>query len=410
MRVIILLLLVLGLAEAITLEQALELAKEKANQIRLSELDIKKAEEEIKRARAGILPQVSVSYNYTYFGQDLALGFTPHNRQNAVLQLNQTIFNKQVFELIKLANIQRELQSLIKEDVQRTLESQVKDLFYGLLYRKELIKLQKENLDYWEENYRVVSAKFSAGVVPKVELLRAQSQLEQARSQLEQARADYLRALEDFKALLKLEGNVEPEGTLELKGFDLKEEELLQALKEKNSTLRVAKKSVELAQGTVELKRAQNLPTVNGFANYQVFTGKRSPVGDTDWLKGYSFGVSINYLIFDGFSRKAEISGAEIDLLKQRENLLQLEYDLRARLRSTLLSINSLQIQIRAVQSSLEFAKEGLRLSTERYRLGVGSQLELLEARANYNNLLANYYILLYQYNSSLASLERLTQ
>jgi outer membrane protein TolC len=409
-RVIIILLLVLGIAEAITLEQALELAKERANQIRLSELDIKKAEEEIKRARAGILPQVSVSYNYTYLGQDLALGTIPNNRQSAVLQLNQTIFNKQVFELIKLANIQRELQSLIKEDVQRTLESQVKDLFYGLLYRKAIIKLQEENLDYWEENYKVVSAKFSAGVVPKVELLRAQSQLEQARSQLEQARADYLRALEDFKALLRLEGNVEPEGTLELKEFSLKEEELLQALKEKNSTLRVAKKSVELAQGTVELKRAQNLPTVNGFANYQVFTGKRSPVGDTDWLKGYSFGMSINYLIFDGFSRKAEISGAEIDLLKQRENLLQLEYDLRARLRGTLLSINSLQTQIKAVQSSLEFAKEGLRLSTERYRLGVGSQLEVLEARANYNNLLANYYLLLYQYNSSLASLERLTQ
>jgi outer membrane protein TolC len=409
-RVIILLLLVLGFAGAITLEQALELAKERANQIRLSELDIKKAEEEIKRARAGILPQVSISYNYTYFGQDLALGIKPHNRQSVVLQLNQTIFSKQVFELIKLANIQRELQSLIKEDVQRTLESQVKDLFYGLLYRKELVKLQEENLDYWEENYRRVSAKFSAGVVPKVELLRAQSQLEQARSQLEQARADYLKALENFKALLKLEGNVEPEGTLELKEFNLKEEELLQALKEKNSTLRVSRKAVELAQGTVELKRAQNLPTVNGFANYQLFTGKRSPVGDTDLLKGYSFGVSINYLIFDGFSRKAEISGAEMDLLKQRENLLQLEYDLRARLRGILLSINSLQTQIRAVQSSLEFAKEGLRLSTERYRLGVGSQLEVLEARANYNNLLANYYLLLYQYNSSLASLERLTQ
>jgi outer membrane protein TolC len=409
-RVIILLLLVWGFAGAITLEQALELAKERANQIRLSELDIKKAEEEIKRARAGILPQISVSYNYTYFGQDLALGTIPNNRQSAVLQLNQTIFNKQVFELIKLANIQRELQSLIKEDVQRTVESQVKDLFYGLLYRKALIKLQEENLDYWEENYKRVSAKFSAGVVPKVELLRAQSQLEQARSQLEQARADYLKALENFKALLKLEGNVEPEGTLELKEFDLKEEELLQALKEKNSTLRVSKKAVELAQGTVELKRAQNLPTVNGFANYQLFTGKRSPVGDTELLKGYSFGVSINYLIFDGFSRKAEISETELDLLKQRENLLQLEYDLKARLRSTLLSINSLKTQIKAVQSSLEFAKEGLRLSTERYRLGVGSQLELLEARANYNNLLANYYLLLYQYNSSLASLERLTQ
>jgi len=409
-RIIVLLLLVLGFVRAITLEQALELAKERANQIRLSELDIKKAEEEIKRARASILPQVSVSYSYTHFGQDLALGFTPRNRQNAVLQLNQTIFNKQVFELIKLANIQRELQSLIKEDVQRTLENQVKDLFYGLLYRKAIIKLQEENVNYWEENYRVVSAKFSVGVVPKVELLRAQSQLEQAKAQLEQARVDYLKALENFKALLKLEGDVEPEGTLELKEFNPKEEELLQALKEKNSTLRVAKKSVELAQGTVELKRAQNFPTVNGFANYQVFTGRRSFFGSTEQLKGYSFGVSVNYLIFDGFSREAEISEAELDLLKQKENLLQLEYDLKARLRSTLLSINSLQTQIKAVQSSLEFAKESLRLSTERYKLGVGSQLEVLEARANYNNLLANYYLLLYQYNSSLASLERLIQ
>lgn len=408
MRVIVLLLLILGFARAITLEQALELARERANQIRLSELDIKKAEEEIKKARANILPQVSVSYNYTYSGQDLAFGYTPHNKQNAALQLNQTIFNKQVFELIKLANIQRELQSLIKEDVQKTLESQVKDLFYGLLYRKAIIKLQEENLAYWEEYYKVVSAKFSVGVVPKVELLRARSQLEQAKAQLEQAKADYLKALEDFKALLKLEGNVEPEGTLELKEFNPKEEELLQALREKNSTLRVAKKSVELAQGTVELKRAQNFPTVSGLASYQLLTGKLG--GETKWLKGYSFGVSINYLIFDGFSREAEISEAELDLLKQRENLLQLEYDLKAKLRNTILSINSLQTQIRAVQSSLEFAKESLRLSTERYRVGVGSQLEVLEARTNYNNLLSTYYLLLYQYNSSLANLERLTQ
>jgi Outer membrane protein len=107
--------------------------------------------------------------------------------------------------------------------VQRTLESQVKDLFYGLLYRKAIIKLQEENVNYWEENYRRVSAKFSAGVVPKVELLRAQSQLEQAKAQLEQAKTDYLKALENFKALLKLEGDVEPEGTLEMKEFSLKE-------------------------------------------------------------------------------------------------------------------------------------------------------------------------------------------
>ncbi len=410
MKTVFLLLLTLSFVKAITLEQATELAKKRANQIRLSELDIKKAEEQIRRARAGILPQVSVSYSYTYLGQDLALGTTPNHRQSAVFQLNQTIFNKELFELINLANSQRELQNLIKEDVERTLQSQVKDLFYALLYRRQLVKLQKENLDYWEENYTRVSAKFSAGVVPKVELLRAQSQLEQAKAQLEQARVDYRRALEEFKALLRLEEEVEPEGELEIREFALKEEELLQALREKNSTLRVSKKAVELAQNTIALKKARNYPTVSGFANYQLFTGRRSVLGDTEWLKGYSFGISLNYLIFDGFLRRAEVAEAELDLFKQKENLLQLEYDLRARLKSLLLSINSLLMQIKALQSSLEFAKESLRLSTERYRLGVGSQLELLEVRTSYNNILANYYLILYQYNSSLANLERLIQ
>jgi outer membrane protein len=73
----------------------------------------------------------------------------------------------------------------------------------GSYTKRQLVKLQEENLDYWEENYKRVSAKFSAGVVPKVELLRAQSQLEQARAQLEQAKADYLKGCGELQSPFK---------------------------------------------------------------------------------------------------------------------------------------------------------------------------------------------------------------
>ena len=410
MSFLILFLFYLSLSFAITIEEAVEIAKKQANQIKLSEIEIKKAEEQIRKAKANILPQVSLSYSYNYLGQDLALGATPNNRHTAVFQINQTVFDKTIFELIKSANIQRELQILLKEDVERTLEYEVKDLFYALLYRKTLIGLYEENLQYWQANYKTVEAKFNAGIVPKVELLRALSQLQQAKAQLEQAKGEYLQALEELKSLLRLEKLSDLEGILEMRQVELDQEKLFQALLEKNSTLRASRKAVELAEKNVELKKAQYYPTLSASASYQAFTGRKDLRGNTEWLSGYSFGISLNYRLFDGFSRKADVSLAELELLKQRENHLQLEYNLKATLNKVLISLNSITSQINAVKASLETAQEALRLSTERYRLGIASQLEMLESRANYNNLLATYYFLLYQQNSTLALLERLVK
>ncbi|WP_448587877.1 TolC family protein [Thermocrinis sp.] len=410
MKTLLFFLITVSLSFAITLEEALDIAKRQATEIKLSEIEIKKAEEQIKKARASILPQVGFSYTYTYLGQDLALGLTPNNRHSFILQASQTIFDKSVFELIKLSKTQKSLQLLLKEDVERTIEYQVKDLFYALLYRKQLISLYEENLDYWQSNYKTIEAKFTAGIIPKVELLRAKSQLEQAKAQLEQVRGEYLQALEEFKSLLKVEGSIEPRGNLEFKELDLDEQVLIKSLLEKNTTLRAFRKALELAQVNVELRKAQYYPTLNGFVSYQTFTGRKGVGRDLELLSGYSFGVSLNYRIFEGFSREADVAIAELDLLRQRENYVQIEYDLRSSLKKTLISLNSIKPQIKAVQASLDTAKEGLRLSTERYRLGIATQLELLEARANYNSILAKYYLLLYQYNSALALSERLTR
>ncbi|RME12420.1 MAG: TolC family protein, partial [Aquificota bacterium] len=245
MRFILIFLLSIKLTLALTLEQAIDFAVRNNTSVRLSLLDLQKAEENIRKARAGILPQVSFSYSYTRLGGDLAFGFTPKNRHSYILEVDQTVFNRAVLEGLSLAKEQKELQSLIYEDTKREVEFQTKQLFYALLYKKEVVKLLEENLRYWEENYRQTEGKFQAGVVPKVELMRAKAQLENARAQLENATADYRKSLEDFKAFLRFEGEPEPEGKLQmqpLNGEDHKK------LLENNSTLKVARKSLEVAQ------------------------------------------------------------------------------------------------------------------------------------------------------------------
>ncbi|ADC88741.1 outer membrane efflux protein [Thermocrinis albus DSM 14484] len=395
-------------AFSITLQEALHLARLRATPVNLSELDIRETEYAIKKALAGVLPQVSVSYSFLHQQSTLVFGFTPQNRQSYNLQITQVIFNPVIYESIKLAKEQLDLQKAVRQDVIKSVELQVKQIFYGLIYRKKLVELAGDNLAYWEENFRLAKARYESGIAPKVELMRAESQLLQAQASYNQAKADYQKGLEELKRLLREDNIRDVEGDLTLRDYPSQKDQLIKEVMEGNSTLLVARKKLQVARRQIDLQKAQYYPTVTASVGYQGFTGRRSLTGSTQWIQGYTAGISLQYQIFDGFSREAGVAQAEVEFLKQKEQLVDLEYQLKAQLNQILLDLDSLKEQIKAVESSIKAAKESLRLSTERYRYGVGTQLELLDARNNYNNLLANYYLLLMQYNNSVAQLERL--
>ncbi|MFN7064945.1 MAG: TolC family protein [Aquificaceae bacterium] len=392
-------LLSFSLSFALSLEEAINLAIKNNTSIRLSLLDIQKAEENIKKARAGILPQVSFSYSFAQLGGEL----TPKNRHSYILELDQTVFNLAVFEGTKLAKDQEELQRLIYQDVLREVVFRTKELFYALLYKRQVIRIKEESLRYWEENLKVVEEKYKAGILPKVELLRAKAQLESSRADLESSIADYKKSLEDFKRFIRYEGELEPEGELSLPEYKEQAYDL-----EKNSTIRVAKKSLEVYERLLKVQKSQYYPSLEAFGTYQGNTVRIG--GDNRMLEGYTFGARLSFKVFDGFAREASIAQARIDLLKQVENLKEVEQSQRVELNKVLLDLKSTKTQLKALELSLDSAKEALRLSTERYTFGAATQLEVLDAVNNYNRLLQNYYYLLYLYHTVLARIERLTQ
>ena len=232
-----------------------------------------------------------------------------------------------------------------------------------------------------------------------------------AKAQLEETKADYEKSLEEFKAFLRIEGYLEPSGSLNLR-FSYKfpeEEELMKALLENNSTLKVTRARVEIAEKTYELAKSDYYPSVDAFLSYEGFTTRRTLFGGKEWVKGYVFGISLNYKFFDGFSREANIAQKKLEILKEKEKLKDTLFALKKDLKNALLTLRSLKARIEAVKTSLEAAKESLRLSTERYKEGVANQLEVLDARTNYNNTLENLHFLLYRYFTVLALVERLT-
>ena len=408
MKVFLFLLVFVSISFSITLEEAVKVAKDNATKVRLSRLEIEKAKEQIRQARAKILPSVSFTYSYTHLGGELATGLTPRDRHAYSLSLNQTLFDLFLFRSLDVAKENLQLQRLILDDITREVEYQTKVLFYGLLYKKQLVKVYEEELSYWEENYKLVKAKYDAGIVPKVELLRSQSQLENARARLEMAKSDYANALEDFKVFLRLESITEPEGSLEPRIVAYELDSLKQALLENNTTLKVAQEYVELQKKRVQQAKALYYPTVGFSATYQ---GSTSRTGTSTHMRdGYTIGLSLNYNIFDGFSRDSTVAQGEIELLKLKEEYMDKREKLVGELNKLINTIKALEIRISASKTALEAAEESLRLSKERYRLGIATQLEVLDSINNYNNTLLNLNFLYYQYNINVALLERLVR
>ena len=391
------------------LEELLEIAYRRVVDVKLSELDLKKAYEEIRRARSGILPSLTANYSYTHLDKNLVFGFGLRDRQNYSITLTQNIFNKVIFDTLSLARRELKLRKLILEDVKKEVKYRVKEFYYALLYKKTVIKLEEDNVRYWEKNLKEIEEKYRTGIIPKVEFLRAKAQLESARAKLVSAKTDYEKSFEELKAFLRVEELSELEGELKFKEYPLKEKLWEEMLLKNNTTLKIAKQKLSVVKKLVDISKATYYPSIQAFAEYQGFTTRRTLLGGREWVKGYTVGVSLNYTFFDGFKREAEISQRRIDYLKEKENYKDTLYKVKAELRKVLLDIKSLKERIKATELSLKAAKESLRLSTERYREGVGTQLEVLDARNKYNEVLKDYLFLLYLYNTNLARLERLT-
>jgi outer membrane protein len=116
--------------------------------------------------------------------------------------------------------------------------------------------------------------------------------------------------------------------------------------------------------------------------------------------------VFISVPIYDAFSRASQIQQARAgeDDLRQaiRARELSVRAQVSAAFRGLVASYEKIGLQQRGKTASLE----ALDLATQRYRVGSGTYLELLDARYAADQADANYVNAVYDYHKAIAQLE----
>lgn len=159
---------------------------------------------------------------------------------------------------------------------------------------------------------------------------------------------------------------------------DARLKRLIELSLQNNRDLRVAILSIEQTRAQFQLRRADELPTVNAGIN-----GSRGPVASGAITSTYSAGFSVTAYELDFFGRVRALSqAAQAQLLGSEEARKTVQISLIASVATTYLNLLADDALLRATRDTLTTRQETLRLTQLKFDNEAASQLDLSVAQS----------------------------
>jgi outer membrane protein TolC len=362
----------------VTLDAALERAREANERFQLADEELRRARLARDRAWAALLPTLRASGSFTHSDREITRDFGGES----VVFLKQDAFagsvNAQVtlFKGTAVPELMRAYRlAAAAEQTHRwnraTLEFEVARAYLAALSAKNLVSAAERTLKSADEHLEAARARRQAGEALAIDVTRARIERVQARGELTRARnalegsTDYLAFLLGRRPPIAVERPRLPATAKKLAGDPMQRPDV------KASALRA-----EAAQKAVTGSWLDYLPSLGAVWNYEA-TQNTGFSGDPD---SWRLIFTLDWVLFDGGLRRAA-RHEQASLLREarlRQRLLRRE--VRHLVRQARRDLGTAQVNLETAREQLQLAQKNRELVLSRYRAGLGTSLELVEA------------------------------
>jgi outer membrane protein TolC len=404
-------------SRTLSVEQAVALALDNAASLRQAQFDEQSANEDVKQARAALLPQFNLPFTYwgttpsmiRQPGDPLVFSFVSSSAINESVGVLSTTGTIDIAGRLRAA-VHRSRALLAAAHAgtmaaRRTLVLATIDAYYGLVLTRQRRRLADEALALAEGFVSVTEDQRKRGAAEETDVLRARSAARSRRDELAQAQFSESFAMSQLRiltgldyatyiAVVRLTENVPK--TTDVLGY---REDTIMSRPELAQIDAQKRAAIEDARAARRELRPQLSYTLNaGFdaANFK-------PLGR------YSGGdaiVTLNVPIFNFGASKSRAAQAQLharSLDAQRETeVLQLKQEFYAARAGTLSALDRIGDAMQAATA----AQQNMTLMFERYRSKKASLLEVIDAESNYSATRLEYYQAIADYHSARARLE----
>jgi len=422
--------------QTLVLKDALNYAIQNSANTRKAKLDIEGGRYKTEEVRAQALPSVTGSGGLTYNpiigqlvvgtnldGSPMAFKMGKAWNANAGVQLNQQLFNQQVFTGLKAARTSESYYNASAELTDEQIIEQVANNYYQVLVNRQQLNVIDTNIKNVKVVENIIGNQYKNGLARKIDVDRIKVNL----TNLETRREQTSNAIVQLENQLKFSMGMPVETAIVLPKSELDHNPTLPSFADTvNVENRTEMKLLNIQKDLLTLQRkayvAEYYPTLALAANYS-YTGQSDKFdlfkksGDAFWYGASAVGVTLKVPIFNGFATRSRVRQADVDLKKATEdrretrNALNLAYEnAKIQLKNSVNTINS-------QRANVLLAQEIYNSTQNNYNNGLAALTDLLdtenaltEAQNSYTQALLNYKIAEIQLIKSNGNIKSLLQ
>jgi outer membrane protein TolC len=397
--------------------QCVEYAYKNNLQVKNALLAIKSQEAINKEVTASAMPTVSATVggvNYLELPVSLLPGeifggtagtfipvrFGTKFNANASLQLQQLLFDGQVFVALQARRTTIALQQKSAEVTEEMIKTNIHKIYYQLVVSKTQIALLDANIERLQKLEHDSRELYKNGFVEKLDLDKIAVQV--ANLQTEKLKAS--NAIEMGYIGLKTLMGMPVNDTLIL--VDKISEDQITTDIASNQDYQYSDRkefqAVSLGKKLNEynIKRYQlsYLPTVamSGAYTKNAQRNQFNFFKGGDWFTTSFVGLNISAPIFDGFARKARITKAKIDLQQTENQLQNLRLTIDAEVTQAKMNFATAISTLNNQKKNMQLAESVYTQTKKKYEIGTGSNMEITGAQTDLVTAQTNYIGALY--------------
>lgn len=407
-----------------TLQDCIDYAMANNITLQKSKLQKESATEDLKGAKAALLPTLSASTNQSLGYQpwkDTGMAYVTNGTVNTKVDKTSyngsyslsgqwTVWNgNRNINTVKLDQFSEEQAELQAQETANSIQERISQIYSQILYLAENVKVNEQMLETSLKNEERGQEMVNVGKMSKADLAQLSAQRANDEYSIVEAKSQLMNYKLQLKQLLEITDNEQFDVAIPEIGDDqvLAQIPEMQTVYEQALLSRPEIERLQLAikssDVSVSIAKAGWMPSVNLTGGITTSTNSLS---GTDWgsqIKSNvntSLGVGVTMPIYDGRSTKTAVNKAKISQLQAQLNLQDQQKTLYSDIQQYWLNAWTNQQKYQAAKSSVESAQQSYDLLSEQFRLGLKNIVELMTGKDNLlsaqQNQLQSKYLALY--------------
>lgn len=418
-----------------TLAACVKYAIENNISIKQTELDAETAAIDKKGAFGNFLPSVNANASHSWnigLNQDITTGILRNQTSQFTsagasvgVDIYKGLQNQNTLRRANLALVTAKYQL---QKMQEDIALNVANSFLQILFNKENLKVQQEQLSINEKQYARTQELVKAGTIPRGDLYDIKATLALDNQRIISAENALLISKLSLSQLLQLKDfesfDVEEDATIKDENNILAQNPtvIYDKAKEIRTDLKIAQTNLEIAEKSLAIVKGGFQPKLSGFYSINsrisyadvisvsngIVSTKSAPAffDQFNTNKGQSFGIQLSVPIFNGFSVKNNVDRSKVNLEKSKNTLEQQKLDLQ---RSVFTAFTDAKGALKANESaiiSLESRQESYNYAKEKYAVGLMNSFDFNQAQTLLTNAQSEVIRTKYDYIFKIKILE----